>query len=281
MKKNIMTFVQPMIGPLILLVLWFYGAKAIDNHLILPEFTSVIKHFFHPFEDMIGLGSLVVNILISILRVLLGYIIALIIALPLGIIMGYNQTANNIISPVIGLFRPIPPLAWTPLVLAWFGVTSLATMAGLDRGDWYIFLNNFKATMMFIIYLGAFFPIITSTIHGISQVPKTLIESAKVLGASERDIFFKILLPGASPAILNGMRIGLGSAWTSLVSAEMMPGSLSGVGYLITHAYELAKIDIVVVGMISIGIVGFFLDYSLRAIEKKKYAWSGNQDSVN
>lgn len=281
MKKDISMFIQPMIGPLILLLLWSYGAKVIDNPLILPEIGSVIEHFSHPFEDMIGLGSLVINIFISILRVLLGYIIALVIALPLGIVMGYNKTVNKIINPVLGLFRPIPPLAWTPLVLAWFGVTSLGTMSGLDRGQLYIFLNNFKVTMMFIIFLGAFFPIITSTIHGISQVPKTLIESAKVLGASERDIFFKILLPGAAPAILNGMRIGLGSAWTSLVSAEMMPGSLSGVGYLITHAYELAKIDIVVVGMISIGIVGFFLDYSLRVVEKRKYAWSSNQEAVN
>ncbi len=281
MQKDISRFIQPMIGPFILLLLWSYGAKVIDNRLVLPEVISVIKHFSHPFKDMIGMGSLVNNILISILRVLLGYIIALVLALPLGIVMGYNGTVNKIINPVLGLFRPVPPLAWTPLVLAWFGVTSLGTMTGLDRGQLYIFLNNFKVTMMFIIFLGAFFPIITSTIHGISQVPKTLIESAKVLGASKKDIFFKILLPGAAPTILNGMRIGLGSAWTSLVSAEMMPGSLSGVGYLITHSYELAKIDIVVVGMISIGIIGFLLDYSLRVAEKKKYAWSNNQEVVN
>ncbi|MCR1899937.1 ABC transporter permease [Irregularibacter muris] len=281
MKKNLFKFIQPTIGPLIFLLLWIYGAKIIDNRLILPEFTSVIKHFLTPHKNMIGLGSLIINILISIIRVLLGYFIALVIALPLGVIMGYNKKVNQLINPLIGLFRPIPPLAWVPLVLAWFGVTSLATIFGLKQGTWYVYLNNFKVSMMFIIFLGSFFPIITSAIHGITQVPKTLIESAKVLGANQRDIFFKILIPAAAPTILNGMRIGLGSAWTSLVSAEMMPGSLSGVGYLITHAYELAKIDIVMTGMISIGVIGFLLDYSIRFIERKKFVWSNNQKVVN
>lgn len=273
MNKFVSRTIKSLIGPMIILLIWIFGAKAIDNRLILPEFSSVLEHFFTPTKNMIGLGSLAVNIIISLVRVILGYIFALLIALPLGIIMGYNKAAYQLINPIIGLFRPIPPIAWVPLVLAWFGITSFATILGLKQGTWYVYLSNFKLSMMFIIFLGAFFPIITSCIHGISQVPNTLVESAHVLGASESDIFFKILIPSAGPTILNGMRIGLGSAWTSLVSAEMMPGSISGVGYLITHAYELAKIDIVMVGMISIGLIGSLLDFSIRIVEKKRFIW--------
>ena len=131
-------------------------------------------------------------------------------------------------------------------------------LLGLTRGDAYVYLNNFKLSMTFIIFLGAFFPIITSSIYAVSSIPKPWIESARVLGANEWDIFCKILLPGAAPTIVNGMRTGLGSAWTCLVSAEMLPGSLSGVGYLIIHAYEIARIDVVVIGMMSIGAIGAF-----------------------
>ncbi|NMA84281.1 MAG: ABC transporter permease [Epulopiscium sp.] len=279
MKKNILNIVKSMIGPVLILILWDYGAKHIDNRLILPRLSSVVGHFLTPTENMIGLGSLIVNIIISLIRVLIGYIIALIIGLPIGILMGYKKTADQIINPILSLFRPIPPVAWVPLVLAWFGVGSIATVLGLKQGMWYIYLHNFKISMTFIIFLGAFYPIVTSAIHGITQVPKTLIESARVLGASESDIFFKILLPGAAPTILNGMRTGLGSAWTSLVSAEMLPGSISGLGYLITHAYELAKIDLVMTGMITIGIIGSLLDYSIRFIEQKKFVWGSSSKS--
>lgn len=127
--------------------------------------------------------------------------------------------------------------------------------------------------MVFIIFIGSVYPILTSTIHGVQTVKKTLIDSARVLGASESDIFFKILIPSAAPSIVNGMRIGLGVAWMCLVSAEMLPGSLSGVGYLITHAYTIARTDIVIAGMISISIVGALLDSIFRLLENKKFRW--------
>ena len=128
--------------------------------------------------------------------------------------------------------------------------------------------------MIFIIFIGAFYPILTSSIHGVQNVRSTLLDSARVLGAGEGDIFRKILLPAALPSIVNGMRIGLGVAWMCLVSAEMLPGSLSGVGYLITHAYTLARTDIVIAGMISIGVVGAFLDLFFRLIEERKFVWT-------
>lgn len=127
--------------------------------------------------------------------------------------------------------------------------------------------------MIFIIALGTFFPVITNVSFGVRNIRTTLIDSARVLGASEHDIFFKILIPGAAPTIVNGLRTGLGIAWACLVSAEMLPGSLSGVGYLITHAYELARTDLVVTGMICIGIVGACLDYMFKFAERKYLSW--------
>ncbi|MDD4650416.1 MAG: ABC transporter permease subunit, partial [Desulfoplanes sp.] len=162
---------------------------------------------------------------------------------------------------------------WVPLVMAWFGVASLADMFEVEDGQWFIYLSNFKYSMMFIIFIGAFFPILTSAIHGVKNVNRIFIDSARVLGAGERTIFFKVLLPAAMPAIVNGMRIGLGIAWMCLVSAEMLPGSLAGIGYLITHAYTVASTDIVIAGMVSIGLVGALMDALFRYFEVKKFNW--------
>jgi NitT/TauT family transport system permease protein len=273
MSKSLKKGALAIFGPALILVIWFLLSNVIDNKLILPAPGSVFQHFLTPTANIIGLGALTKNILVSLLRVFFGYLIAVLLAVPLGILMGYNRTAFGLGNSIISIFRPVPPISWQPLVLAWFGVTSVATLLGLTRGDAYVYLNNFKFSMTFIIFLGAFFPIITSSIYAVSSIPKPWIESARVLGANEWDIFCKILLPGAAPTIVNGMRTGLGSAWTCLVSAEMLPGSLSGVGYLIIHAYEIARIDVVVIGMMSIGAIGAFLDFIFRFAETRKFKW--------
>lgn len=273
MVKTIKNILISISGPILILIIWVICADSIGNKLVLPEFSTVIQHFLHPISDIIGLGTLVKNIFISLLRVFLGYTVAVLIAVPIGILMGYNRNCYKFLNSIISIFRPIPPISWVPLVLAWFGVSSLATLLGMTRGTAYVFFNNFKISMTFIIFLGAFFPVVTSSIHGVKNVPKQLIESLRVLGSSEGQVFTKVLLPAAAPTIVNGMRTGLGVAWTCLVSAEMLPGSLSGVGYLIMHAYEMARVDVVMTGMFSIGIIGALLDFLFRVIEKKKFSW--------
>lgn len=260
--------------PCLFLVMWALIARQLNNEVILPGVGQVAELFVQPTENLIAMGSLTVNVAISVVRVLAGYLLAVCLAIPLGIFMGYYGTVFRLLNGFIALFRPIPPLAWVPLVLAWFGVASLATLFDVQEGLGYVYLNNLKFSMIFIIFIGAFYPILTSTIHGVMNVRSTLLDSARVLGASERDIFRKILLPASSPSIVTGMRIGLGVAWMCLVSAEMLPGSLSGVGYLITHAYTLARTDIVIAGMISIAIIGALLDLIFRLIEERKFAWT-------
>ncbi len=262
-----------LIIPFLFIVFWWICALRINNPIILPRVTDVFILLFHPLDNLISMGSLLSNILVSLIRVMVGYICAVLIAVPLGILMGYYGLVFKLFNNFLGLFRPIPPLAWVPLVLAWFGVASFATMFGIEEGQAYVWFSNLKLSMIFIIFIGAFFPVLTSTIYGVSSVNKTLIDSALVLGADNREIFRKILLPAAAPSIVNGMRIGLGVAWMCLVSAEMLPGSISGVGYLITHAYTIAHTDIVIAGMISIGVVGAILDSIFKAFENRKFKW--------
>jgi len=260
--------------PVLFLVLWGLIDRQLNNEVILPGVGQVAALFLQPTESLIAMGSLATNVAISLVRVLAGYLLAVCLAIPLGILMGYYGAVNRLLNGFLALFRPIPPLAWVPLVLAWFGVASLASVFGVEQGTAYLYLNNLKLSMVFIIFIGAFYPVLTSAIHGVMGVRSTLLDSARVLGAGEWDIFRKILLPAASPSIVNGMRIGLGVAWMCLVSAEMLPGSISGVGYLITHAYTLARTDIVIAGMISIGIVGAVLDLFFRLIEDRKFVWT-------
>lgn len=263
----------PCAAPLLVLVIWEAIAIELKNDVVLPTVGQVWVLFLHPNEDLLRLGSLLQNLGMSSIRVLCGYSAGLVLALPLGILMGHYKKVNRFMTPLVEILRPMPPLAWIPLILAWFGVASFATMFGVEEGEWYVFLNNIKFSMLIIIFIGAFFPILLNTVYGVSSVRSTLIDSARVLGASERDIFMKILLPAAAPSIVTGMRLGLGVAWMCLVAAEMMPGSISGIGYVITHAYTVARTDIVIAGMVSIGAVGLALDAAFRYFEAKCFAW--------
>lgn len=273
MRRFFYILCPPVLVPLLFFAVWECTARVVDNDLILPPLSQIAALLVRPGENVISMGSLTGNIGVSLVRVLCGYALAALVGVPLGVAMGYYAGLHRLLNTFLGMFRPIPPLAWVPLVLAWFGVASLATLADLPRGQLYHYFNNLKLSMLFIIFIGAFFPILTSAVHGVRTVSRTLIDSARVLGASESDIFLKILMPAAAPAIVNGLRIGLGVAWMCLVSAEMLPGSLSGVGYLITHAYTVGRTDVVIAGMISISVIGALLDFTFQWFEKRNYAW--------
>ncbi len=273
MRTRVLSLTVPMMAPALLAVIWTILAHQIGNQVILPGIDQVGELLRHPTEDLISMGSLATNVLVSFVRVIMGYAVAALVAIPLGVVMGYYGFIFKFFNGFLNLFRPIPPLAWVPLVMAWFGISSLATLSGVETGLTFIYLDNIKFSMLFIIFIGAFYPILTSTIHGVRSVNATLIDSARVLGANESQIFRKVLLPAAMPSIITGMRIGLGIAWMCLVSAEMLPGSLSGIGYMITHAFTLASTDIVIAGMISIGIVGASMDMVFRHIEQKNFSW--------
>lgn len=273
MKGYLYRGILPLVAPILFLVFWHYSSLRADNPVVLPQIKDVAYILLRPTDNLLNMGSLARNVFVSFVRVAGGYIIAVAAALPLGLAMGYWDKLNRMFGLLVGIFRPIPPLSWIPLVLAWFGVASLATVIGIEEGEWYPFFSNIKISMLFIIFIGAFFPILVNTIGGVQSVRVTLTDAVKVLGASQWQIVRYVVLPYAAPQVFTGLRVGLGVAWMCLVSAEMMPGSISGVGYLITHAYTVAQTDIVIAGMITIGVMGVLIDSIFVLIERRAFQW--------
>lgn len=239
--------------PVLFLVAWEIAALAIDNPFILPTLEAVAGVLASPFTSILGTGSLVENAAVSLQRVMLGFIAGALVAIPLGIAMGRWQRFAELVDPLIQIFRPIPPLAWVPLALAWFRI-------GL-------------ASMVFIIALGAFFPVLLNTLDGVRSVKRTWVEAAMTLGATERQLLARVILPGALPTIWTGLRVGFGIAWMCLVAAEMMPGTNAGLGYLILYAYNFSQVQVIIAGMIVIGIIGLGIDVALRQVEERRFRW--------
>ena len=253
MRINLKDIALKVVLPIGIVIAWEILAIYLNKPVILPRVEDVITVLTHPFQGILGTGSLIDNTIVSIKRVLSGFLLSSVIAIPLGIFMGYFRTINNLCDTLIELLRPIPPLAWVPLSLAWFGLGEMS--------------------MIFIIFIGAFFPILLNTISGVKGVPTPLIEAALTLGAKSRDILIKVVIPASSPSIITGLRVGAGIAWMCVVAAEMLPSSNAGLGYLIMYAYSLSRMDVVIACMIIIGLIGLILDRGLRYIEDKYFVW--------
>jgi ABC-type nitrate/sulfonate/bicarbonate transport system permease component len=199
-------------------------------------------------------NTLLVHCLASLERVGIGFALALAAAIPLGIVLGWSRMLREMLSPVIETIRPIPPLAWIPLAILWFGI-------GLKSAA-------------FIIFLGCFFPILLSTMSGVLSVDPVLVSAARTLGASQRQIFLHVLMPGATPSIYTGLRIGLGIGWMTLVAAEFTGvKSGYGLGYMIMTSRDVQRPDLVIAGMAVIGFTGFLLDSLLRMLETRALRW--------
>lgn len=261
MQETAQTYPKPGIGrslrwavlPVLFIVVWEVAAILIDNPFILPTIESVVAVLASPLTSILGTGSLVENAAVSLARVLIGFAVGAVLAIPLGIAMGRWPLVDELVDPIIQIFRPVPPLAWVPLALAWFriGLTS----------------------MVFIIALGAFFPVLLNTLDGVRSVKRTWVEAAMTLGASERQLLTRVILPGALPTIWTGMRVGFGIAWMCVVAAEMMPGTNSGLGYLILYSYNFSQVQVIVAGMIVIGLIGLGIDLALRQVEIRYFRW--------
>jgi NitT/TauT family transport system permease protein len=239
--------------PVIIIISWEVLSVLIDNPFILPSIESVLFVLSRPFADILGSGSLIGNAMVSLGRVLIGFFVAALLAIPLGIAMARNGKAHDFFDSTIQVFRPIPPLAWVPLALAWFRIGLLS--------------------MVFIIAIGAFFPILLNTLDGVKSIKKTWIEAAQTLGAKERQVLVNVVLPGAAPTIWTGLRVGFGIAWMCVVAAEMMPGTNSGIGYLIITSYNWGQVQVIIAGIVVIGVIGLGIDYLFKFVEKKKFMW--------
>ena len=242
--------------PLLLILIWqgLSSIQVIPSYK-LPSPVEIVLGFRDLLIIGVPPGNLLHNhVLYSLYRVALGYAIAALLAIPLGLLMGWSAGLLRMIRPLFELVRPIPPLAWIPIAILWFGI-------GIKSAA-------------FIIFLGAFFPILLNTISGVLSIHPILIEAARTLHAREKDIFLKVLLPGAIPSIFVGMRIGIGIGWMTLVAAEFTGVKEGyGLGYMIMTARDIQRPDEILAGMLVIGVIGLLIDIGLRAIESRMIKW--------
>ena len=241
---------------LILFVLWqaLCSLKVIPTHL-LPSPVNILLGL----KDLLVIGMppghlLPNHILHSLYRVGLGFFAAALLGIPVGLLMGGSSRLRRIVNPLVELIRPIPPLAWIPIAILWFGI-------GMKSAA-------------FIIFLGAFFPIVLNTVSGVLAIDPIYFEVARTLNAKKKDVFFKVLIPGAIPSIFVGMRIGVGIGWMTLVAAEFTGVRTGyGLGYMIMTARDIQRPDEIVAGMLVIGLIGYLINDALRACERKFVKW--------
>lgn len=245
-----------LLPPVCLIVIWqTLSTLGVIPAYKLPSPAGIILGF----RDLLLVGMpperlLHHHIIYSLYRVSLGYGAAVVMAIPLGIAMGWSKFLRTAIDPLIEIVRPIPPLAWIPIAIVWFGI-------GVKSAA-------------FIIFLGAFFPILLNTISGVLTIDSLFIEAARTLNAKDKHILLKVLIPGALPSIFTGMRIGIGIGWMTLVAAEFTGVREGlGLGYMIMTARDVQRPDEIVAGMLVIGLIGLGINAIIRAIEKKIIKW--------
>ena len=197
-------------------------------------------------------GTWLDTVLFSGRRVLQGFALAALVGIPLGILIGWSRLVQDIVDPAIQLLRPIPITAWLPFSIAVFGI--------------------YDASALFLIGLGAFYPIVVNTTHGVRDTSRLLIRAAQMLGASDATILFKVVFPSALSAIFTGLRLGVGIAWTAVIVAEIVAVK-SGLGYVLWDAYYVSRMDICVAAMISVGLLGFLSDRVLYGVSRRVLRW--------
>jgi len=246
--------IYAVVSILIFLFIWQFGTRAgtrLGN--LIPQPTEVFAGFFDSFIYPIGPYTLPTHILWSFSRVFVGYTIAAVIGIVLGIMMGWSRMVEAIFRPLYEMIRPIPPIAWIPISIVWFGI---------GEGSKY-----------FIIFLGAFTSLTMNAYAGAKAVDSTLAGAAKMLGASKMQVFRYIVLPSAVPNIFVGLQIALSSSWGVVLAAEMIRSS-EGLGWVIISGQSTNNVTQIIIGIITVGIVGFICAVVMRGVEAKLCAWN-------
>jgi len=248
--------------PLALVAAWEIGAAYADQPWIFPRFTSVMRRLAEPFADFYAQGSLAGNTLTSILRVSVGVVLAALAGIGLGLVLGAVRTLRGLFEPILEILRPLSPIAWLPFAIAVFKLRTLGDVVGLSHTG--TLLDRVQLGMVFVIFWGGFFPVFVNTMDGVMGVRRSYLLLARTLGASRRQMFLKVYLPAALPAVITGLRLGASSSWRVIIAAEMLPGSQSGIGYMLIYAADQAAMDVVVAAMIIIGVIGALVNLFMR-----------------
>ncbi len=232
---------------LIALVIWATVSNSVAGALIASPMQTI-----ESFAREMTNGRLMEHISISLFRVSAGFTLAFFAAIPIAFLMGWYQPVQMLVEPIIQFIRNIPALAYIPLIVVMQGVGESAKIT--------------------VIFISTFLVMIITVYQGVREVDTTLIKAARVLGATDRDIFFRVVIPASIPYILVGARLGLGSALTTLIAAELT-GSAAGLGQMIQEASLYFRMDIVMLGIIIIGVVGVILNGIVGVIERRLTRW--------
>ncbi len=237
----------PALVVLAALVAVWWIAVAATRSMIFPSPLQVVTGATELIKD----GTLWLHIGASLMRVGAGFLLAVIVALPLGLWMGWVNAAYVTLNPLFQILRPISPIAWIPIAILWFGVGN--------------------ASPIFLIFIASVFPMIVQTVVGVHTIEKRYLRAAENFDVSRYALFTQVVIPAVLPQIIVGMRIGLGVAWLVVVAAEMI-ALRSGLGYMIMDSRNAGnRYDLVVAGMIIIGLIGLMLDGVMRMLEGLKF----------
>lgn len=239
----------------LLAIWWAVTALQLISPLFLPSPWQVLQKLLtiagpQGFMD----ATLWQHLAASLTRIAIALVLAAIVGVPVGIAMGLSPTVRGILDPLIELYRPVPPLAWLPLVIIWFGIG--------------------ETPKILLIYLAIFAPVVMSTLAGVKSAQQVRIRAAQSLGASRTQVLWLVILPGALPEILTGLRIGLGVGWSTLVAAELIAAT-RGLGFMVQSAGEFLATDVVLAGIAVIAIIAFVLELGLRALQRRLTPWHG------
>jgi NitT/TauT family transport system permease protein len=239
----------------LLFIIWGGLALVIQNNYILPHLRDIFMVLLHPAAPVLGGQSLIENTMVSLKEVLTGFFAAAAVAIPVGLFIGWSAEARAYLNPAVQILRPVPPIAWMPFAIAWFAI-------------------GFQS-VIFIIFMGAFFPILISTTDAVNSVRRQWIDVAVMFRATNLEQMTTVVFPGSLPIIWSGLRVAFGVAWMCVVAAEMLPGTTAGLGFLIMYAYNLGQLQVIGAGMIIIGLIGLGADAIFRLVQARFFFWQG------
>lgn len=243
------------VSVLALFLLW-YAATHLGwiKPLFLPKPESIWFAFKQAVNGDLDNHTLWVHFLWSMYRVFSAFFLAVIVGIPVGIAMGVSRIARGIFDPPIEFYRPLPPLAYLPLMIIWFGIGEQAKII--------------------LLFLSIFAPVALSARAGVKSISQEQIQAARSMGASTWQVVRHVILPGSMPEILVGLRIGMGVGWTTLVAAEMVAAD-AGLGKMVFNASNFLRTDVVILGILTIGIVAYMFELLMRWIERWAVPWKG------
>jgi taurine transport system permease protein len=233
---------------------WLATSQGWVAPLFLPGPARVVETLGSLATEGFADSTLWEHTLASLFRVFTAFGLGCVAAVPVGLLMGVHDPFRGVLDPLIEFYRPLPPLAYLPLVIIWLGIGESAKVV--------------------LIFLAVFAPICLSTRAGVRAVPREQLLAAASLGATRLQLIRHVVLPAALPEVLTGMRVGIGFGWTTLVAAEMVAAE-SGLGFLVLNAKDFLATDVVIAGILVIGLIAYTFDLLMRRLEAKLVPWKG------